>query len=401
MRCFDVALAAARARHVTIPAQHPVHTLPMERLRKIQKHNPLLSPYHPSHADDLVLAALPKTLSVSPADLGGDPTGEADSTAAVQAAVDRCYHEATKVDPNQTAASGGNCEVFLGGEYKISSPIVTPQFENFIFGYGSLVAAENWTATATDNFLVHNAHNWQRGHYFPELYLDGQHRSGGIRLNGTCAMTIGPGSVVQRFVGQGIYVMGGCEVMIDRCWLAELPQAHMDPTATGILIAGNDHDVTNVVVWSMLVGLHIASGGDTMVTGVHNWYPGNIELEIPGQILYLVESGSNRFDSCMIDNGKAVFKGGGLRDNRWMNGLEYSDHDVDSPHGIMLMGDTILNFIVQHNEFDHAARIYHVGNETNPTVKDTLIMVRVAATGRTLPQLLTRMCCTSRRVAVH
>ena len=50
----------------------------MERLRKIQKHNPLLSPYHPNHADDLVLAALPKTLSVSPADLGGDPTGEAD-----------------------------------------------------------------------------------------------------------------------------------------------------------------------------------------------------------------------------------------------------------------------------------------------------------------------------------
>ena len=111
-----------------------------------------------------------------------------------------------------------------------------------------------------------------------------------------------------------------------------------------------------------------------MVTGVHNWYPGNIELEIEGQILYLVESGSNRFDSCMIDNGKAVFKGGGLEDNRWMNGLEYSDHDVDAPHGIMLMGDTIQQFIVQHNHFDHKARIYHVGNET-PTVRDTLITV--------------------------
>jgi hypothetical protein len=35
--------------------------------------------------------------------------------------------------------------------------------------------------------------------------------------------------------------------------------------------------------------------GASQVTGVHNWYPGNIELEIPGQILYLVESSSNRF----------------------------------------------------------------------------------------------------------
>jgi hypothetical protein len=33
-------------------------------------------------------------------------------------------------------------------------------------------------------------------------------------------------------------LQGGCEVMIDRCWLAELPDAHMHPTATGILIAG-------------------------------------------------------------------------------------------------------------------------------------------------------------------
>ena len=126
----------------------------------------------------------------------------------------------------------------------------------------------------------------------------------------------------------------------------------------------------------MLVGLHIASGGDTMVTGVHNWYPGNIELEIDGQMLYLVESGSNRFESCMIDNGKAVFKGSGLTNNIWVNGLEYSDHDVDSPHGIMLMGDTIRQFIVQHNHFDHAARIYHIGNATTPTIEDTLIMVR-------------------------
>lgn len=111
------------------------------------------------------------------------------------------------------------------------------------------------------------------------------------------------------------------------------------------------------------------------VTGVHNWYPGNIELEIPGQMLYLVESSSNRFESCMIDNGLAVFNGTGrgLYNNQWLNGLEYSDHDVTSKHGIMLMGDTIKQFIVQRAYFDHAARIYHVGSPT-PTVEDTFII---------------------------
>ena len=59
--------------------------------------------------------------------------------------------------------------------------------------------------------------------------------------------------------------------MIDRVWVAELPSETMKPMATGILIDGNDHDVTNVVVWSALINMHVKSGGDTMVTGVHNW----------------------------------------------------------------------------------------------------------------------------------
>ena len=47
----------------------------------------------------------------------------------------------------------------------------------------------------------------------------------------------------------------------------------------------------------------------------------------------------------------------------------------------MLMGDTIKQFIVQHNHFDNAARVYHVGSNATarPTVKDTLIVVRLLA----------------------
>jgi hypothetical protein len=69
---------------VVVPPTHPVHTLTSERLGKILKHNPVLLPHHPDHHDNPLLDFLPKTLSISPADLGGDPTGRADSTWAVQ-----------------------------------------------------------------------------------------------------------------------------------------------------------------------------------------------------------------------------------------------------------------------------------------------------------------------------
>ena len=104
-----------------------------------------------------VLAATPVTLSVSPADFGGDPTGQHDSTTAVQAAVEHCYEQSQKAYNKTTedkAIGAGNCEVYLGGEFKISSPILTPSFSNFIFGFGSLVAAANWSAPTEDNFLL-------------------------------------------------------------------------------------------------------------------------------------------------------------------------------------------------------------------------------------------------------
>ena len=289
--------------------QHLIHLVSPERLQKIQNHNPVLSPYHRDHFANPVLDALPKTLSISPAELGGDPTGRRDSTAAVQAAVDRCYARAASQNasavpfPYRGTVGAGNCEVYLGGTYTISKPIVTPSFSNFIFGYGALVAANNWSAPAASNFLLHNyANQSQQYHHFPELYLDGQRRTNGLRLNTTYAMTIGPGTVVQRFIDVGIHVTGGYEVMIDRTWVAELPLDIMHPTATGILIEGSDHDVTNSVVWSSLIGLHIQhSGGDVLVTGVHNWYIDNVELTIPGNMLYLVDATGSRFGSCMIN----------------------------------------------------------------------------------------------------
>ena len=144
-----------------VPAAHLVHQVSTARLRKIQKHNPILSPYHPNHYDDPVLDAAPRTLSLSPADLGGDPTGQRDSTWAVQAAVEVCWQQQAMHDPNKTAAGAGMCEVNLGGVYKISSPIITPKgMENFIFGFGALTAGVNWTAPTSGPMYGVHMHPW-------------------------------------------------------------------------------------------------------------------------------------------------------------------------------------------------------------------------------------------------
>lgn len=121
-----------------------------------------------------------------------------------QAAVDICYKQQAQNGADGSTVGGGNCEVNLGGQYKISSPIITQQFDNFIFGFGSLIAASNWSAPPTDNFLIHNSGSWQRGHNFPELYLDGVHLAGGLRLNSTCAMTVRwSNSDCEEYVGYG------------------------------------------------------------------------------------------------------------------------------------------------------------------------------------------------------
>jgi hypothetical protein len=42
-----------------VQPQHLVHQVPADRLRKIQQHNPILSPYHPNHYDVSARARAP------------------------------------------------------------------------------------------------------------------------------------------------------------------------------------------------------------------------------------------------------------------------------------------------------------------------------------------------------
>ena len=93
-------------------------------------------------------------LRVSPTEFGADPTGRKDSWAAINSALQVCLNQ-SKISPNgnfpgdtsfgngKSIRDMGGCDIDLGGgEYRISQPIVLPEYNaNMQFGRGSIVAA--------------------------------------------------------------------------------------------------------------------------------------------------------------------------------------------------------------------------------------------------------------------
>ena len=140
------AIAAA-----TLPPHHPQHRAPRDLLSRIASSNP---------------AALSggerrpfKTgLRVVPTDYGADPTGRTDSWAALNASLAVCLNQ-SRLSPNgnfpgdtsfnngHAVRDMGGCSIDLdGGEYRISRPLVLPEYNaNMQFGHGSLVATPHFS----------------------------------------------------------------------------------------------------------------------------------------------------------------------------------------------------------------------------------------------------------------
>ena len=91
----------------------------------------------------------------------------------------------------------GGCEVNLqGGEFKISQPLLIPEYNaNMIFGFGSIVAAKTFSAVGSPDgnpFLiivgVPGSCKVPQGSCnidinFPELFLDGSHVASGMQIS--------------------------------------------------------------------------------------------------------------------------------------------------------------------------------------------------------------------------
>jgi hypothetical protein len=355
------------------PTHHPVHHAPAELLNRIATSNP-------ASLDHKAPAKKPFTtgLRVSPVDLGGDPTGRKDSWDALNAALNVCLNQ-SKLSPNgnfpgdtsfgngKAIRDMGGCEIDLeGGEYRISKPLVLPEYNaNMQFGHGSLVAGPEWKNSSDFLFVIgiQGSCTVPQGSCnidinFPELFLDGAHKASGMQINNVMGVTIGPGGYFLNFTEYGLQINKGHEVMMERVWMGETnfdfdhQLYNAPPNATAIQINGNDHYILNTIIFSSRIGLEINGAAD-YVQGVHVWFPLNHAVAFADTMAFHITRGGNRLQGCYIDGGRAVFegvaspgiRGGALSRNIWSNGFECCQRGDPAPgtsaSGILLIGDKV------------------------------------------------------------
>jgi hypothetical protein len=148
----------------------------------------------------------------SPLDFGADPLGVSDSAPALSACVDFCKNYSVAIDglghfPGDDSfgngkyiANAGGCLIDLGGgEYKLSSPVIIPEFlGNMQLGHGSLVADDSGAFPA-DSFLlvvgVAGSCRVPQGSCnvainFDEIFFDGRHVASALQINNVMGTTV-------------------------------------------------------------------------------------------------------------------------------------------------------------------------------------------------------------------
>jgi hypothetical protein len=228
----------------------------------------------------------PSSGVIFPTDFGADPTGKADSSTAFAAALAEMLSRGSGQNLSDGIKDLGGAVMDLqGGDYLLSAPLVIPQFfGNMRIIDGTLRAMAS--AFNASRYLVEvgatpcktrsgqGSCNENVG--LSGLTLDGAHVAAGcLKIAATMGATLDASSAVFGFVDTGILLAGGHEAMISETWVAAYfwsdPMKEKN-NATGILVAGNDHFVSNTIVFSARIGIDTCSGcAANKFTNVHTW----------------------------------------------------------------------------------------------------------------------------------
>lgn len=253
-----------------------------------------------------------------PTDFGADPTGLTDSTSAFQ----QCLQAALAFNTSGHHLAFGVVDLggvtidLGGGDYLISAPIAWPVYTgNFRMIDGTLRASSSFP---NDRWLIEvgNSTSCKNGQgscnedaSFEGLFLDAnQVAAGGLRVSATMGANVGPQMFFLNFTTSGIQLDGGHEVMIHETWLGEFlysdsrKENGTASVAVGIQINGNDHYVTNTIVFSSHVGVQINGAAD-ILDGVHTW---NLALSNGGTGIAVYGS-QNRFNGVYLDFNDIIF----------------------------------------------------------------------------------------------
>lgn len=168
---------------------------------------------------------------VSPLDFGGDPTGARDSAPALAACVAFCVNYSSTLDylgqivgdasfgNGRHIANAGGCTIDLaGGEFKLASPVVIPEYVgNINLGHGALVADD--AAFPADSFLIvvgiAGSCRIPQGSCnvainFDELFFDGRRVASALQINNVMGTTV-ENSYFLNFSSYGMQINGGRE----------------------------------------------------------------------------------------------------------------------------------------------------------------------------------------------
>ena len=282
------------------------HHFPAHRQRTIQR--VLGSAYSASCEAD------PSSSRVfRPTDYGADPLGVADSSDAIDKAIQAMTASAAPGEDGFVSLGGAILDL-AGGNYSVSRSVVFPaSFSNFNIQSGSLTAGDDFPVGAT--LLQVGSNEVGKGQAeqnvnLMRLTLDGRSRAGTVLsvVNGQYA-NVGPGVMVYRWRDFGITINGTGGCYIHHSWLGEIaPFDHVTSRdsvkGTAISLNGMEHDayVEDVIIWSGRVGVNSTNGANQM-QGVHAW---NLQTGMGGAGIILYRKG--KIIDCYLDFCPLILK---------------------------------------------------------------------------------------------
>lgn len=247
------------------------------------------------------LARQARTIS-APA-FGADPTGERDSTEALQSAL------AELIDRGRAGskAAGGMADLggaaldLAGGSYLISAPLTVPGgVSNLRLHQGTLRASprfpsDRWlltigspgneSAARSSEGDSEAAYSNQFISVVDMLFDAGHVAAGGVHVINAMGSNIGPSVFFTGFKDTGVRIDGGQGVVVQEAWFAEYywsevkkgeseEKSKSTSKSAGVQLNGRDHVVRNAVVFSFAkVGVEV-NGVGNVLQNVHTWNGG-------------------------------------------------------------------------------------------------------------------------------
>jgi hypothetical protein len=260
---------------------------------------------------------------IVPKAYGADPTGASDSSDAFDKAIAAMLAIGKRETLEDQTDLGGAVLDLSGGIYNLSRPIVFPHgYANFRVQRGTLMAGPSFPAAkyilqiGDDEACKHTTggkskKNCMSNVGVQQVSLAGMGRAfGGLMVQNTMDANVGPAVMVTGFSGVGINLAGTGAGFIHECWLGQFEPGDKTPrsdaTATGILLAGAQHDamVSDVIVFSGKVGVNTTNGANR-IQGVHTW---NLAGQSGGYGIVLWK-GSGRVQQSYLDYAPLVIRG--------------------------------------------------------------------------------------------